>query len=181
MSGRSRGLLGVFVVVAIVAVAYFSFFYTPPKEKGLEGAIGTADRYRSDQIQSEDVKLAGQKAGESAVETADWMSDEQLGGLFGRLAPTERAEFFQRMNPFEMASGKMDVAEKAAVWDRFTPAERAEIFNRLRIEQGRYETMSPAERAEIFNKMTSAERADIYDRFIITEGRYAAIDRKSVV
>ena len=76
MSGRNRSLLGVFAVVAIVAIGYFSFFYTPPQEDGLEGAIGTADRHRADQLSSEDVHLKGQKAGQSAVETADWMSDE---------------------------------------------------------------------------------------------------------
>ena len=175
MSGRSRGLLGVFVVVAIVAVAYFSFFYSPPKEKGLEGAIGTADRYRAEQINSEDVKLAGQKAGDSAVETADLMSDEELSGLFGRLSPVERADFFQKMNIFEMALGKMDVAEKASIFERLTPAERARFFERYNITAERYSAMSAAERADILNKMTPAERADVFDRFIITAERYTAM------
>ena len=45
MNTKFRGLFVGLAVVAIIAVAYFSFIYSPPREEGLKGAIGTAERY----------------------------------------------------------------------------------------------------------------------------------------
>ena len=57
MSTKYRGLFIGLAVVAIVAVAFFSFIYSPPREEGLKGAIGTAERYRAEQISPDDVLL----------------------------------------------------------------------------------------------------------------------------
>jgi hypothetical protein len=45
---------GAFIVVVAAAVAYFAFQY-PPSDGEVAGTIGAADRYRAEQITSDDV------------------------------------------------------------------------------------------------------------------------------
>ena len=81
---RYKGLLTGFAVVAILALAYFSFVYTPPSRDDVKGTIGAAERYRGDQIDQADVRLSGQDEVGSEVAT-EFLTVKESDELVGRM------------------------------------------------------------------------------------------------
>jgi hypothetical protein len=60
MSSRYKVLFSVIAVVAIAAIAYYSFLTPTPSSDDVTGTIGSADRYRGDQISQGDAATGDQ-------------------------------------------------------------------------------------------------------------------------
>ena len=56
---KSRNKIALFsgIVVAIIAIVYFSFYYPPTSKEDVLGTIGKAAKYRADQMTDKDVAL----------------------------------------------------------------------------------------------------------------------------
>ena len=54
---RNRLLVGGLVIIAAIVIAYFAFMYPPPSKEDTSGAIGVANKYRSEQISHPDRHL----------------------------------------------------------------------------------------------------------------------------
>ena len=95
MSSKSTSL----VIAGLVVVAAIVFFNSrntsTPNGDDLTGAIGTVDKYHSEQIQSTDVVLEGFDPAESARIVEEWLGEEatmeEMAGLLGRTSAQERS------------------------------------------------------------------------------------------
>jgi len=135
MSRKSTSLLIATSVVVIAAVAFFNRS-VPPKNTDVTGAIGTVDKYRSEQITPQDVAIDGQSA-TSDDAFAQWFSEpgtlDELGNLMGRCSVAERLNFYERATEAERVNilGRATEAERAYLLGRATEAERVNILNRM--------------------------------------------------
>ena len=101
MTSKSRTMLVTASLVVIVVVGFFAIYSrNNPTGEATTGAIGTVEKYRSEQITPEDVVLEGRTAGESAAVIDQWLNEmaspEDVAGILGRASFQERASIWVR-------------------------------------------------------------------------------------
>src|SRR5262249_31887420 len=136
MSKRSTSLLIALSVVVIGAVVFMKSRNNTPTGTDVSGAIGTVDKYRSEQITPKDVVTDNNspaRVGSFAALANDPATLETMGTIMGRLSAQERLSIYSRMDK-QMASTILDRAtaeERASLLGKATPEERAAILGRM--------------------------------------------------
>ena len=144
---RSRKLMIGLTVVAVVAVLGLAIFLItqPPAAKDeATGAIGAAQRYRSEQIKEGDVAVTGDLGA-----PGEPVSTQDLAEMLGRVGASLRVESFKQAT----------LEQQAALWENVAPVERVESFLRLSPSlQKQVTERMPAVERQVFEKLM-AERA----------------------
>src|SRR5678815_5627043 len=112
MSKRSTSLLIALSVVVIGSVVFMKSRNTTPTGTDVSGAIGTVDKYRSEQITPSDVVTTNNAAAPDAFYLAlanDEASLETFNAIWGRMSAQERLAILSRMDK-QMASSILAVS-----------------------------------------------------------------------
>jgi Mg/Co/Ni transporter MgtE len=174
MSRKSTTLLITTSVVIIAAIAFFTSNRNNPTSEQVSGAIGTVDKYRSEQITPNDVAVDHTPV-EDIFGTlfSDPATLEELGNSFGRLSVDERVKLYERGLTPEMAAmllergtateragvyGKATAEECALILGRLTPAERNEVLAKAGITD--FDRMNVGERGNVLERMGAQGKSD---------------------
>src|SRR5258708_37908424 len=128
---KSKLVLGG-VLVAVVAVVYFTTLYPWPGKDNVQGTIGGAKKYQSQQISDKDVKLEGQKEG-SETKKAD-----QRDAAFFRSASIEQQAQIMRTADVQRVADlyrSLDIQKQAEITRSADIQRVADIFRSADIQK----------------------------------------------
>ncbi len=127
----SRKLLaGGLVIIAAIVIAYFAFVYPPASKEDASGAIGVANKYRSEQITDADVILKEEEDVAAAMMAV--MSPDEKAAMFERTTADLQARILANA-PAEMVSKLMARADNVTLARLFKALDaqgRTEFFAR---------------------------------------------------
>ena len=75
MSQKSKTLFITTSIVIVAVIGFFAYQNTTPTDEDLTGAIGTVEKYRSEQIQPTDVVLEGHDPAEIEAIFEEWLNE----------------------------------------------------------------------------------------------------------
>lgn len=131
MSGISKKWmigLGAVVVIAVAGVTVFLVTQPPAAQQQATGAIGTAERYRGEQIKEGDVGVTAPGTAAMAPVT-----DTELAEALGRASGEMRAMAFVRMPDADLGRviGRTPVDLQARIFDAAAAQAKADAVGRL--------------------------------------------------
>jgi len=168
MSSKSTTLV-IASLVVIAAVAFFSYRSSnTPNGEEVTGAIGTVDKYRSEQMSDSDVVLEGFDPADSDRVIEAWLSDnatiEELADLLGKsTSQYERSMYLRYASAATQSDmlGKTSVADQAKFFERTTDTERVVSWGRVAHERQVAELAKQNVKLEDFNRMNDLQKSQV--------------------
>ncbi|KAB2969814.1 MAG: hypothetical protein F9K18_00590 [Thermoanaerobaculia bacterium] len=180
--------LGAIVVVALAGVTIFLVTQPPAAQQQATGAIGAAERYRSEQIQEGDVGVTAPGTAVTGpatdAELADVLGRSAVGVRENALVTARDADqaLVLKSAPADLQAGFFDLADrqvKADALGRMDLEARIELMTRLQGEDlGRYVATTGVKMAD-FERMSPSERAETVGRANL-EGRELVLSKANV-
>ena len=126
---KNKSVLWGIGIVAAAVIVYFGFVYPPTNEGELSGTVGAVKKHQTEQIQSDDVVIAGENAGTTAT-TQEVIAAK--AELLERASVSDQAAAFQRATRSEQLGlvGRASIKDCAGLWGRASDVEKVDMFGR---------------------------------------------------
>jgi Mg/Co/Ni transporter MgtE len=182
MTNKSATVLVTASLVIIVVVGFFAIFNrNAPTGEEATGAIGTVDKYRSEQITPEDVVLEGHSAAGAATLITQWFEEmatpEDVAGLLERSSTQERIDLIGLATQREISDimNRFDAPDQARFYERASNFERVDMFQRLpqmqrnemfaavnKVHKDNWGKVDNIQKAGFLSRCNLADRAKLY-------------------
>jgi hypothetical protein len=177
------GLVGV-AVGAILAVTIFLISQPPAAREQVTGAIGAAERFRTEQIKEGDTGITGgQASGAAGQVTMDELANLLGVQVFAENATVqEKAEWAKSASAAELseALGRAPRPAARVVLENATQAERFSAVKHLeKAEQAKaFSEVRPSEQVAVFNNLVASERKPVLAAMGLTEAQWANLTQE---